>query len=125
MQGNYGSKWGNMWRTGTYLPDGQDVGMVNAMAIWAEKLAGFKDSPETIKRVLDHLPPEPPTLPQFVESCRLAYVAPKHPMLEHKMSEEDYERGKEQIAGIIRNLKSKMNMDNKLNKEASSGSEDV
>lgn len=110
MQGNYGSRWGNMWRTGTYLPDGQDVGLVNAMNLWAEKLGGYKDSPETFKRVLDCLPAEPPSLPQFLELCRHAYVPPKHPMLEHKMSQEEYENGRKHITEIVENLRRKMSI---------------
>lgn len=125
MQGNYGSRWGNMWRTGTYLADGQDVGLVNAMTMWGEKLAGFKDSPETIKRVLDHLPADPPTLPQFLELCRHAYVPPKRLMLDRTMTEEEYEEGKKKISNIIRDLKAKMAMQSKLNQEGNDGSQAV
>ena len=40
------------------------------MDMWAEKLAGFRERPDAIRRVLDTLPPHPPTLPEFVALCR-------------------------------------------------------
>lgn len=125
MQAYYGQRFISMWKTGQMLPDGQDAGFANAMNVWAERLAGFKDSPETIKRVLECLPLDPPTLPQFLELCRHAYVAPKHLMLDRTMTEEEYEQGKQQISSIIANLKAKMSMSNKLNQEDSNGSQDV
>lgn len=99
-----------MWRTGQILPDGQDAGMANAMSVWAERLGGYKESPDTIKRVLECLPADPPTLPQFLELCRHAYVAPKHPMLEHKMTQEEYENGRKHISEIVENLRRKMSI---------------
>lgn len=114
-----------MWKTGQMLPDGQDAGFANAMNVWAERLAGFKDSPETIKRVLECLPLDPPTLPQFLELCRHAYVAPKHLMLDRTMTEEEYEQGRQQISKILKDLKDKMSMENKPKKEHEDGPEDV
>ena len=67
MQGNYGSRFLNQWKTGQVLADGTDAGIVNAMAMWGKKLAGFIDHPECIRRALDRLPNDPPSLPQFVE----------------------------------------------------------
>ncbi len=114
-----------MWKTGQVLPDGQDAGFANAMNVWSERLAGFKDSPETIKRVLECLPLDPPTLPQFLELCRHAYVAPKHLMLDHTMNEEQYEQGRQQISKILDDLKQKMSMNSKPKKEQHDGSENV
>lgn len=114
-----------MWKTGQMLPDGQDAGFANAMNVWAERLAGFKDSPETIKRVLECLPLDPPTLPQFLELCRHAYVAPKHLMLDRTMTEEEYEQGRQQISKILKDLKDKMSMENKPKKEHEDGPKDV
>lgn len=110
MQAYYGQKFISMWRTGQILPDGQDAGMANAMSVWAERLGGYKESPDTIKRVLECLPADPPTLPQFLELCRHAYVAPKHPMLEHKMTQEEYENGRKHISEIVENLRRKMSI---------------
>lgn len=61
-----------MWRIGQLLPNGQDVGIENAKEVWGEKLAGFADQPDRIKRALESLPPHPPTLPEFVALCRQA-----------------------------------------------------
>lgn len=110
MQAYYGQRFIALWRTGQILPDGQDAGMVNAMTVWSERLGGYKHSPETFRRVLECLPADPPTLPQFLELCRHAYVPPKHAMLEHKISEEEYEKGKQQISKIVEDLRRKMSM---------------
>lgn len=70
LQGSYGTRFLDMWRSGQTNLDGDDVGLLNAMALWAEKLAGFRDRPDAIRRALDNLPPHPPTLPEFVGLCR-------------------------------------------------------
>lgn len=70
LQGYYGSRFLDMWRVGQLLPDGQDAGIANAKQVWGEKLAGFADQPDRIKRALDSLPQHPPTLPEFVALCR-------------------------------------------------------
>lgn len=70
LQGNYGTRFLDMWRSGQTDTNGDDVGLQNAMDMWAEKLAGFRERPDAIRRVLDTLPPHPPTLPEFVALCR-------------------------------------------------------
>ena len=70
LQGNYGTRFLDMWRSGVTDTNGDDVGLQNAMDMWAEKLAGFRERPDAIRRVLDTLPPHPPTLPEFVALCR-------------------------------------------------------
>ena len=95
LQGNYGSRFLNQWKTGQIIEGGEhhgkDAGIVNAMAIWGKKLAGFIDHPECIRRVLDRLPNDPPSLPQFVELCR---AAPSNdaPALPYKPTPEDHQR---------------------------------
>lgn len=81
LQGNYGTRFLDMWRSGQTDTNGDDVGLQNAMALWAEKLAGFRDRPEAIRRVLDTLPKHPPTLPEFVELCRQSCPKPDHKAL--------------------------------------------
>ena len=78
LQGNYGTRFLDMWRSGQTDTNGDDVGLQNAMALWAEKLAGFRERPDAIRRVLDTLPKHPPTLPEFVELCRTS--CPKQEM---------------------------------------------
>lgn len=94
MQGNYGTRFLNQWKTGQTLEDGTDAGVKNAMAFWADKLGGFAEQPERIRRVLDSLPPEPPSLPQFVELCRLARPDDK-PALPHKPTAEERDHSRE------------------------------
>ena len=104
MQGHYGTRFLNMWRTGQDLPDGRDAGMVNAMNHWAEKLGGYKDSPETIKRALENLPPEPPSLPQFAEILRHSWVPPAVPQLTNSLTQEELARNRRRIREIIESL---------------------
>lgn len=110
MQGHYGTRFLNMWKTGQILSDGQDAGIVNAMNHWAEKLGGYKTHPETIKRALENLPPEPPTLPQFCEILRHSWVPPTTPLLEKKWTQEELERNKKFAAEAMAKIKEKMRM---------------
>ena len=109
MQGNYGSRFLNMWKTGQILPDGNDAGIVNAMNHWAEKLGGWHDHPDTIKKVLDNLPTEPPTLPQFMQMLRQSYTPPPAPALERKWTEAELAKNRQRIREIFAtlNLKAK------------------
>lgn len=104
MQGNYGSRFLNMWKTGQVLPDGSDAGVVNAMKTWGEKLGSYVSSPETIKLALEHLPSDPPSLPQFQELLRAYRVEPR-PALPQKLSEEEVRRRDEIAKENIRKLK--------------------
>jgi hypothetical protein len=94
MQGHYGTRWLNMWRIGQTLPDGQDAGVFNAMSHWAEKLGGYVDHPKTIKRVLENLPPDPPSLPQFAEMLRQSHVPEDNLRLPHTPTETEREKNK-------------------------------
>ena len=101
MQGHYGSRFVNMWKTGDTLPNGQDAGYANAMQIWAEKLGGFADHPECIAYVLENLPDVPPTLPQFQDLCRRA--PRKEPLkLVHSLTPEEIKRNKERLDALLK-----------------------
>lgn len=103
MQGHYGSRFVNMWKTGDHLPNGQDAGYANAMQTWAEKLGGFADHPECIAYVLENLPDTPPTLPQFQDLCRRA--PRKEPMkLGHTLTPEQINRNKERLDALLKDL---------------------
>ena len=109
MQGHYGTRFLNMWKSGDTLDNGQDAGLYNAQKTWAEKLAGFEDYPECIAYVLDRLPEAPPTLPQFVEMCRRA--PRKEPlMLVHNLTPEDVKRNKERLDEIKQQLNARFAM---------------
>lgn len=94
LQGNYGSRFLNQWKTGQLAPDGQDVGIANAMRVWSEKLAGFADTPDVFGDVLRSLPDEPPSLPVFLDLCRKAALRKRDEVqrLSHKMTPEEAER---------------------------------
>jgi len=95
LQGNYGSRFLNMWKTGQTLPDGNDAGIVNAMAEWGKKLAGVAEQSERIKRVLQTLPDDPPSLPKFLELCRQVRIDGDKQRLEHKQTPEEIERARQ------------------------------
>lgn len=105
MQGHYGSKWMNMWKIGQTLPDGSDAGIVNAMNHWAEKLGGYKDQPETLKRAMENLPTEPPTLPQFLVHLRQSYVEPNVLKIEKQWTAEELERNKQRATECMQQIR--------------------
>ncbi len=111
MQGRYGSKWIDLWRTGETDSEGFDVGMSNAMQMWGQDLSGFADKPQCIQYALDAMStsPFPPTLPEFREVCRdharrAAHESPKK--LGHKLSEEDREKQAEMASYVAAAVKS-------------------
>ena len=108
MQGHYGTRFLNMWKTGQVLPDGTDAGVVNAMNHWAERLGGYHDQPDTIRRVLENLPIEPPSLPQFHQLLREAYRPPAVPMLERKWTPEELQANRERCREALSKLKFKI-----------------
>jgi hypothetical protein len=93
LQGNYGSRFLNQWKTGQLAADGQDVGVVNAMKVWSEKLAGFGQNPDVFGDVLRDLPEEPPALPTFIEMCRKSAIRQRdgQQRLTHKQTTEEIE----------------------------------
>ena len=103
LQGNYGTRFMNQWKTGQALPDGSDAGVVNAMNHWSEKMAGT--SAETIKRALEQLPEEPPTLPQFMALLRRSYVEPPVLRIGNELTAEQMEKNKQRIADLIAKVK--------------------
>lgn len=104
LQGYYGSRFIDMWRVGQLLPDGQDAGIANAKEVWGEKLAGFADQPERIKRALESLPPHPPTLPEFVALCRQQSVS-LPPMLKGPHpDEETRKRNLQAVQDMVRRM---------------------
>lgn len=68
------------------------------MSTWARKLGGFSDMPDAIKAVLEHLPSEPPSLPEFVNLCRDAgrRLSENTQKLEYKLTAEEKKRADEQ-----------------------------
>lgn len=107
LQGNYGTRFLNQWKTGQTLPDGTDAGVKNAMSTWAKKLSGFSDMPEVFKEVLESLPSEPPSAPDFVSLCREAARrrVPSNPMLGYVPTEEEKARAEEVINTVKKQIK--------------------
>ena len=110
MQGHYGTRFLNMWKTGQILSDGTDAGLTNAMNHWAEKLGGYKDHPETIKRALENLPQDPPTLPQLCEILRHSWAPPEVPLITKQWTKEELEQNKKRAAEAIAKVREMMRM---------------
>ncbi len=94
-----------MWKLGQLTPDGMDTGVINAMNTWAEKLGGYKDHPETLKRAMENLPMEPPTLPQFLQHLRHSYVEPNTLRLEKQWTAEELEQNKKRAAECMEQIR--------------------
>jgi len=105
MQGHYGTRFLNMWKTGQILPDGTDAGIANAMDLWDRKLAGFATTPETINKVLDNLPVDPPSLPQFRELLRQAHVPKNTLSISREHTEEEIAANKARLKEMLSTLK--------------------
>lgn len=114
MQGHYGTRFLNMWKTGQILPDGTDAGITNAMNQWDKKLAGWASSPETIRRVLDNLPADPPSLPQFCELLRLSFVPNNQLAIGREHTEEEIAANKARLKEMLSTLKSHRSMINDM-----------
>lgn len=105
MQGHYGTRFLNMWKTGQILPDGTDAGIANAMDLWDRKLAGFATTPETINKVLDNLPVDPPSLPQFRELLRQAHVPKNNLAISREHTKEEIAANKARLKEMLSTLK--------------------
>lgn len=108
LQGQYGTRFLNMWKTGVPMPDGSDQGLLNAQEVWARKLGGFRNHPEVIKRVLETLPNHPPSLPEFVELCRKVPLD-KPAALPHHFTDEERQRNRERLRELVEQLAAKQN----------------
>jgi hypothetical protein len=104
MQANYGSRWTNLWKMGKVLPNGIDYGMANAMDTWAVKLASYQDKPEALRKVMDNLPLDPPSLPQFMDLLKNCYVPTDNLQLDNQLTEEQKAKNKARIQEILKTI---------------------
>lgn len=89
MSGLYGSQFADKWANSN---------IDSVRSLWAAKLAGFRDMPESIKEALDALDnkPYPPSLPEFLELCRDAARrrGERIKAIEHKPTLEELEKAR-------------------------------
>jgi hypothetical protein len=103
MHSHYGTRWTNLWKMGNTLPNGLDYGVANAMEMWSIKLAPYEQKPDALKKVLANLPPDPPSLPQFMELLKNCYV-PTVLALGDELTQEQKEKNKARIQEILKNV---------------------
>ena len=112
LRANYGKSFDGKWASGTKIQggayDGLDEGIVSTMIYWAERLGGYRDKLGVIKVALTRLPPHPPSLPEFLEICRVAGMAPQKPsglgLPAPKVSAEQAARNRERMAAMCAKL---------------------
>lgn len=110
LQGIYGRDFTGHYSTG--MVNGIDAGLENAKATWGEELAGFANHPDSIRYALENLPDRVPNCVKFKELCRSA-PRPEPLKLESKLSEEQLAENRKRINKIMEELRSKMVVTNK------------
>ena len=112
MRANYGKSFEGKWSSGTKIVggayDGLDEGIVSTMTYWAERLGGYRDKLGVVKVALTRLPPHPPSLPEFLEICRVAGSVPQKPaglgLPSPKLSADQAARNRERMAAMCEKL---------------------
>jgi hypothetical protein len=106
MQGHYGTRWLNTWRIGQTLQDGQDAGVVNALATWAEGLGMYasQEGAEAIGRALKSLPADPPSLPMF-RALVQQFRQPAQRAIAHSQTADDRSDNRERIHAAAQAVK--------------------
>jgi hypothetical protein len=89
---------------GKTLPNGIDYGMANAMDTWAVKLAPYQDKPEALRKVMDNLPLDPPSLPQFMDLLKHCYVPETTLQIDNQLTEAQKELNKARIQEILKTV---------------------
>lgn len=104
MHSHYGSRWVNLWSLNQQLSNGLDAGIAGAMEAWAIKLAPYADKPQTIKKVLDHLPNNPPSLPEFMDLLKNCHMPSQNLMLGDDLTEEQKLKNRARIQEILKTV---------------------
>jgi len=107
LQGAYGTKFLNMYKTGQTLADGSDAGIQNAMHQWGERLQNYADREWVFHKALEVLPDTPPTLPEFLRLCQRAVDRTPTPKLERTYTAEELAHNKRRVAEMMSSLKLK------------------
>jgi hypothetical protein len=104
LRANYGARWDRQFPTPPCPPGTEPA--AHAMAhvhgiqgVWAKRLGRFQTNPDAIRFALDHLPEDPPTLPQFESLCNRR---PDRPQQSLPAPQANPERVQQALAGITR-----------------------
>lgn len=108
LRANYGGRWDRMFPVPPcppdVAPDAHAQAHIQAIqAVWAKRLGRFQFNSSAIRHALDHLPTEPPNLPEFEVLCNRRPDAPQQPALNRPKA--DPERVAREIAKIRENFK--------------------
>ena len=74
MAANYAAKWPRQFPVPPCPPGVDPVQhahdhIAGVQAVWAKRLGHLQTNPNAIRYALDHLPENPPTLPEFIALC--------------------------------------------------------
>lgn len=96
LHGRFGNTFFNKFKVGKLNADGEDVGLVNARAVWGSELAGL--SPERIKHALDASYDHAPSCDEFKANCKLQVQVEDYKAISSKV---DYESGKRYAENVV------------------------
>jgi len=109
FHGRFGNTFLNKYRIGKTNEDGDDLGVLNAKKVWAQRLGGM--SKERLKNALDHTYDSTPSLDDFVMNCRVATEYQDYKALPKKLTDEDFEKAQENLKTIQTELQKKKSFD--------------
>jgi len=109
FHGRFGNTFFNKYRIGKANDDGDDLGVLNAKKVWAQRLGGM--SKERLKNALDHTYDGTPSLDDFVLNCRVTAEYQDHKALTKKLTDEEMEIAHENVQKIQAELKKKKSFD--------------
>lgn len=99
---SYGARWHRQFPVPPCPPDVDPAKhahdhIAGVQAVWAKRLGHLQSNPQAIRFALDHLPDDPPTLPQFVTLCNRR---PDRPQQALPAPKADPAKVQQAIAGI-------------------------
>lgn len=102
LRANYGARWDRQFPAPLCPPDADQVAHALAhvqaiQAVWAKRLGRFQSNPNAIRFALDHLPKDPPTLPEFEALCNRRPDAPQKAL---PAPEADLQRVQQVLEGM-------------------------
>lgn len=102
MRANYGARWDRTFPVPP-VPPGADPAqhaadhIASIQGVWAKRLGHLQSNPGALRYALDHLPENPPTLPEFAALCNRR---PDRPQQALEAPKADPARVQQVLAGL-------------------------